>query len=398
MNSIEHFASPVYGVETPPGGNSLYPWTRRPSLCLPQTLLHVGRGRPESWWHRTAATARGTILSPARRPHGLSKVAASLASMMAMTVSSRLPLALIKVCSRWRSWWRSPARSPRDGLPDRCMMAFRSSAKRSARSFMLAAASRAPVRASGRNPSGSGQAPGTVLKSSASRCDVWVLRIWLSVDCKQGGGDSGGSDSPAHRPDRPCRAAPGLSVPRRAVGQVRAETVPTFPVCCCHATPGDGGPGTGRIQTACWVAAILNMAGWTVRAVRRRKGANSPRPGGGRQQPFGRPVPDTGERVIYAECVAADGRRSRMRPGPKYSGTNPRRRQEASPRLQPMRLSAARPRRPVPSIPIDRPTPVATLRGASHQRDPFVYPGRPPRCLSSDPAERRSIPDQGRHG
>ena len=36
--------------------------------------------------------------------------------MMAMTASSRLPLALIKVCSRWRSWWRSPARSSQDGL------------------------------------------------------------------------------------------------------------------------------------------------------------------------------------------------------------------------------------------------------------------------------------------
>ena len=73
------------------------------------------------------------------------------------------------------------------------------------------------------------------------------------------------------------------------------------------------------------------MAGWIVRAGRRRKGANSPRPGGGRQQPFGRPVPDTGERVIYAECAAADGRRSRMRPGPMYSGTNTSGRQETAP-------------------------------------------------------------------
>ena len=173
-------------------------------------------------------------------------------------------------------------------------------------------------------------------------------------------------------------------MPRRAVGQVRAETVPTFPVCCCHAAPGDGGPGTGRIQTACWVAAILNMAGWTVRAVRRRKGANSPRPGGGRQQLFGRPVPDTGERVIYAECVGADGRRSRMRPGPKYSGTNPRRRQEASPRLQPMRLSAARPRRPVPSIPIRPAHPGCRLA----RRQPSAGSLRVSRPAASVPVER----------
>ena len=126
--------------------------------------------------------------------------------------------------------------------------------------------------------------------------------------------------------------------------------MPTFPVCCCHATPGDGGPGipveseprAGRLQISTWRVDLFEPAG----------GAKAPRPGGGRHPPFGRPVPDTGERVNYAECVAADGRRSWMLPGPKYSGTNPRRCQEASSRLQPMRLSAARPRRPVPSIPI----------------------------------------------
>ena len=98
----------------------------------------------------------------------------------------------------------------------------------------------------------------------------------------------------------------------------------------------------GRIRAARQAAANLNMAGWAVRAGRRRIGANSSRPGGGRPQPFGRPVPDTGERVTYAECVAAGGQRSRMRPGPLYSGTNTPERQETTPRLQPMRLSAAR--------------------------------------------------------
>ena len=104
--------------------------------------------------------------------------------------------------------------------------------------FMRAAASRAPVRASGRKPPGSGQPPGTVLKSSASRCDVRVSSIWVSVDCKTGWRRYRRKWLPRAPPDdRPCRAAPGLSVPRRAVGQVRAETVPTFPVCCCHAAP-----------------------------------------------------------------------------------------------------------------------------------------------------------------
>ena len=100
MNAIEHFASPLDRVETPPGGNSLLPWARRPSLCLPQPLMHAGRGRPES-----------SVASPGGNRRAGCQRTASLASMMAMTASSRLPLALIKVCSRWRSWWWSPARS-----------------------------------------------------------------------------------------------------------------------------------------------------------------------------------------------------------------------------------------------------------------------------------------------
>ena len=184
-------------------------------------------------------------------------------------------------------------------------------------------------------------------------------------------------------------------MPRRAVGQVRAETVPTFPVCCCHAAPGDGGPGTGRIRAARRAAAILNMAGWIVRAGRRRKGANSPRPGGGRQQPFGRPVPDTGERVIYAECVAADGRRSRMRPGPMYSGTNTPGRQETAPRLQPMRLNAARPPPAVPSIPIRPAHPGCRLA----RRQPSAVSLRVFRPAASVPVERsRRTPINTRSG
>ena len=128
----------------------------------------------------------------------------------------------------------------------------------------------------------------------------------------------------------------------------------------------------------------LNMAGWAVRAGRRRKGANSPRPGGGRQQPFGRPVPDTGERVIYAECVAADGRRSRMRPGPMYSGTNTPGRQETAPRLQPMRLSAARPPPAGPSIPIRPAHPGCRLA----RRQPSAVSLRVFRPAASVPVER----------
>ena len=139
----------------------------------------------------------------------------------------------------------------------------------------------------------------------------------------------------------------------------------------------------------------LNMAGWTVRAGRRRKGANSPRPGGGRQQPFGRPVPDTGERVIYAECVAADGRRSRMRPGPMYSGTNIPGRQETTPTLQPMRLSAARPPPAGPSIPIRPAHPGCRVA----RRQPSAVSLRASRPAASMPVERsRRTPINTRSG
>ena len=145
-------------------------------------------------------------------------------------------------------------------------------------------------------------------------------------------------------PASPCRVA-------RLTRFVR-KRFPRFPSAAVMQPPAIADRAPGRIRAARQAAANLNMVGWAVRAGRRREGANSPRPGGGRQQPFGRPVPDTGERVICAECVAAGGQRSRMRPGPMYSGTSTPERQETAPRLQPMRLSAARPPPAGPSIPI----------------------------------------------
>ena len=117
--------------------------------------------------------------------------------------------------------------------------------------------------------------------------------------------------------------------------------------------------------------------------------------GRGRQQPFGRPVPDTGERVIYAECVAADGRRSRMRPGPMYSGTNTPGSQETAPRLQPMRLNAARPPPAVPSIPIRPAHPGCRLA----RRQPSVASPHAYRPAASMPVERsRRTPINTRSG
>ena len=101
------------------------------------------------------------------------------------------------------------------------------------------------------------------------------------------------------------------------------------------------------------------------------------------------------ERVIYAECVAADGRRSRMRPGPMYSGTNTPGSQETAPRLQPMRLNAARPPPAVPSIPI-RP---AHLGCRLARRQPSVASPHAYRTAASMPVERsRRTPINTRSG
>ena len=201
-------------------------------------------------------------------------------------------------------------------------------------------------------------------------------------------------------PPRTARIAPAVLLPASPCRVVRLarfvrKRCPHFPSAAVMqpAVMVDRAPG--RIQAARRAAAILNMAGWTVRAGRRRKGANSPRPGGGRQQPFGRPVPDTGERVIYAECVDADGRRSRMRPGPMYSGTNPPGRQETAPRLQPMRLNAARPPPAVPSIPIRPAHPGCRLA----RRQPSAVSLRVFRPAASVPVERsRRTPINTRSG
>ena len=116
-------------------------------------------------------------------------------------------------------------------------------------------------------------------------------------------------------------------------------------------------------------------------AARRRKFAEA---GRGTATTVRTPRAVTGEHAIYAECVAADGQRSRMRPGPMYLGTNPRGRQEASPRLQPMRLSAARPPPAGTSIPIRPAHPGCRLA----RRQPSAGSLRVSRPAASVPVER----------
>ena len=109
--------------------------------------------------------------------------------------------------------------------------------------FMRAAASRAPVRASGRKPPGSGQPPGTVLKSSASRCDVRVSSIWVSVDCKTGWRRYRRKWLPRAPPGSPlpCCSRPLRAASRGWPGSCGNGAHVSRLLLSC--SPGDGGPG-----------------------------------------------------------------------------------------------------------------------------------------------------------
>ena len=96
-------------------------WLRTSPLpamhALSRTAVGAGRGVGDmacpgasqggKCWHA------GCPIVPGKRRAGCQRPASS-ASSMAMTAWSRPPLALINVFSRWRSRWRSPARSSRD--------------------------------------------------------------------------------------------------------------------------------------------------------------------------------------------------------------------------------------------------------------------------------------------
>ena len=190
-------------------------------------------------------------------------------------------------------------------------------------------------------------------------------------------------------PASPCRVARLARFVRKRCPRFPSAAVMQPPLTADRA-PVESEPRAGRPQFSTWRVGLFEPAGGAKAQIRRGRAGD----GNNRSDA---PVPDTGERVIYAECVAADGRRSRMRPGPMYSGTNMPRRQETAPRMQPMRLSAARPPPAGPSIPIRPAHPGCRLA----RRQPSAVSlrvSRPAASMSSDPAERRSIPDQGRHG
>ena len=152
-------------------------------------------------------------------------------------------------------------------------MAFRSSAKRSARSFMWAAASRAPVRASGRNPPGSGRLP--VMENG-----VMMSNIAFSVGCKtEWRRWRENCLSFTARPPQPCCPRPPCAATcgREGLTQNVAATCSrpimpggTLPAATGrygsmggfiagggHGPAGDGGPGIS-IQSELGVQAIAN--------------------------------------------------------------------------------------------------------------------------------------------
>ena len=177
-------------------------------------------------------------------------------------------------------------------------------------------------------------------------------------------------------PASPCRVARLARFVRKRCPRFPSAAVMQPPVMADRA-PVESKPPAGRSQFSTWRVGLFKPAGGAKAQIRRGRAGD----GNNRSDA---PVPDTGERVIYAECVAADGRRSRMRPGPMYSGTNTPRRQETTPRMQPMRLGAARPPQAGPSIPIRPAHPGCRLA----RRQPSAVSLRVSRPAASMPVER----------
>ena len=101
--------------------------------------------------------------------------------------------------------------------------------------LMWAAASRAPVRASGRNPPGSGRAPGMVSNSPAVERGVRVSNIGFLRGLQDSMAAMPGELPLAHRLDHPSCPALGLYVLWGSMGGFIASGG--------HGAGGDGGPG-----------------------------------------------------------------------------------------------------------------------------------------------------------
>ena len=132
---------------------------------------------------------------------------------------------------------------------------------------MWAAASRAPVRASGRNPPGSGRDPATVLESSSSRGAVGVSSMWASMGAKQGGGDAGGSDSLRASPESPRLSRPPTLCAAPRGGEDHADAPPLSALarsCRVHVAGHTYMESSGRTRNIS--THFPNMAAWTVPA------------------------------------------------------------------------------------------------------------------------------------
>ena len=244
-----------------------------------------------------APANQGRFESP--RPVSCDHRAASFASAMAIMTSSRLPLALMSVFSKWRSRWRSPARSSQDGLPGRRMIAFRSSAKRSARFLHVASSLACAGPCFRQEPAGIGPAsrPCVEIVFVAWGCER-IEHVGLH-GCKAGW--RGGS---CRRADAVC---PG----------------PILPGPCCRAhISGVVGKHAKRRDAFPQYGGLVGSCGNGPRKAQRRKFPEARLAGA---TSFRTPAPDTGRCSTYPGSAPPGSGKAWRRPGrPLHLPTGPR--------------------------------------------------------------------------
>ena len=195
------------------------------------------------------------------------------------------------------------------------MIAFRSSAKRSARSFMWPAASRAPVRASGRNPPGFGRHPAPVLRSSSSRGAVSVSSMWASMGEKQVGGDAGGNDFLRSSPESPRLSGPlSLCAAPRGGEDHAGSMLPGTHIWSRREAP----------ETSQRISPIWRFGRFVPVSRARRKGANSRKRAQRAATSFRTPAPDAGRCSTYPGSAPPGPGKAWRRPGrPLHLPTGP---------------------------------------------------------------------------
>ena len=109
----------------------------------------------------------------------------------------------------------------------------------------------------------------------------------------------------------PCRVVRLTRFVRKRYPRFPSTAVMQPPAMADRGIPVESEPRVRRPQISTWRVGLSEPAGGAKVQIRRGWAGD----GNNRSDA---PCRITGERVIYAECVAAGGQRSRMRPGPMY--------------------------------------------------------------------------------